>query len=78
MDFLNRIFNEDCLQTMKRIPDGTVDLILQDPPYNITGCEWEYDLDLTDLWKEWKRIIKPNGAILFTAAQPFTSAFTVH
>jgi site-specific DNA-methyltransferase (adenine-specific) len=71
------LFNEDCMLTMKRIASGTVDLILTDPPYNTTQCEWEYDIDLTALWAEWQRILKPNGVICVFADEPFTSRFIV-
>lgn len=67
------LYNEDCIETMKRIPDGSIDLLLQDPPYNTTNCEWDEAINFTELWKEWNRIIKPNGAIIFTASQPFTT-----
>ena len=73
MDFLNKIYNEDCIETMKRIPDGSIDLMLTDPPYNTTACEWEYAIDFNKLWNEWLRIVKPNGAFIFTASQPFTT-----
>jgi len=65
----------DCLERMKEIPDGTVDMILQDPPYNMVACKWDHDimLRIDEYWSEWKRIIKPNGAIVMTASQPFTS-----
>lgn len=67
------LYNEDCIQTMKRIVDGSVDLILTDPPYNTTQCEWEYDIDLPLIWSEWERILKPNGVIVVFADEPFTS-----
>lgn len=70
---LNTIFNEDCLITMSRIESGTVDLILQDPPYGTTDNEWDTIPNLQIMWNEWKRIIKPSGAIIFTASQPFTT-----
>lgn len=73
MDFLNKIYNEDCIETMKRIPDGSIDLMITDPPYNITACDWDKPIDFTQLWEQWNRIIKPNGAMIFTASQPFTS-----
>lgn len=73
MDFLNKIYNEDCIETMKRIPDGSIDLMLTDPPYNITACEWEYAINFDLLWKEWLRVVKPTGAFVFTASQPFTT-----
>jgi site-specific DNA-methyltransferase (adenine-specific) len=74
-----QLINNDCLAAMKDIPNGSVDLILQDPPYNSTQCTWEWDLmdKIEDFWKEWKRIIKPNGAIVMTASQPFTSKLIV-
>lgn len=70
---LNKIYFEDCLETMKRIPDGSIDLMLTDPPYNVTACKWDYAIDLPVLWKEWLRIVKENGAFVFTASQPFTT-----
>jgi len=63
----------DCLTLLKTLPDGSIDLILQDLPYNTTDCHWEYEVDLNVMWNEWGRVIKPNGAIIFTARQPFTS-----
>ena len=72
-EILNNIFNEDCLITMSRIESGTVDLILQDPPYGTTANDWDKLPDLNTMWKEWSRIIKPNGAIIMTASQPFTT-----
>lgn len=67
------LFHEDCIETMKRIPDGSIDLMLTDPPYNTIACEWDKPINLPELWKEWARIIKPNGALIFTSTQPFTT-----
>ena len=67
------LYNEDCIETMKRIPDGSIDLMLTDPPYNTTACEWEYAINFELLWAEWLRIVKPNGTFIFTASQPFTT-----
>ncbi len=67
------LYNEDCLDTMKRIPDGSIDLMLTDPPYNTTNCDWEYELDLPKMWKEWERILKPNGVWAIFCNEPFTS-----
>jgi site-specific DNA-methyltransferase (adenine-specific) len=67
------IQNIDCLELMKTLSSGSIDLILQDPPYNTTNCEWDNAINFPDLWNEWNRIIKPNGAIIFTASQPFTT-----
>ena len=63
----------NCLEVMKSIPDGSVDMILADPPYGTTACKWDSVIDLPLMWEQLKRIIKPNGAIVMTAAQPFTS-----
>jgi len=63
----------DCLERMQQIPSGSVDLILTDPPYGTTACKWDSVIDLTLMWEQLKRIIKPNGAIVMTASQPFTT-----
>jgi len=63
----------DCLERMKEIPDGSVDMILTDPPYGTTACKWDSIIPLEPMWEQLKRVIKPNGAIVMTASQPFTS-----
>ncbi len=63
----------DCLERMKEIPDGSVDMILADPPYGTTACKWDSVIPLEPMWEQLKRIIKPNGAIVMTASQPFTT-----
>ena len=70
---LNKIYNEDCLEGMKRIPDGSVDMILADLPYGTTACKWDEIIPFDLLWKQYERIIKDNGAIVLTASQPFTT-----
>ena len=67
----------DCLERMKEIPDGSVDMVLADPPYGTTACKWDTVIDLPLMWKQLKRVIKPNGAIVMTASQPFTSALVM-
>ena len=67
----------DCLELMKDIPDKSIDMILTDPPYGTTACKWDSVIPFEPMWAELKRIIKPNGAIVFTAAQPFTSALVM-
>src|SRR5690554_4202940 len=64
----------DCLERMKEIPDGSVDMVLTDPPYGTTACKWDSIIPLEPMWEQLKRVIKPNGAIVMTASQPFTSA----
>jgi site-specific DNA-methyltransferase (adenine-specific) len=63
----------DCLERMKEIPDGSVDMVLTDPPYGTTACKWDSIIPLEPMWQQLKRIIKPNGAIVMTASQPFTT-----
>jgi len=67
----------DCLEWMKDIPDGSVDAIITDPPYGTTACKWDTVIDLPLMWEQLRRIIKPNGAIVMTASQPFTSALVM-
>ena len=63
----------DCLEKMKEIESGSVDMILTDPPYGTTACKWDSIIPLEPMWEQLKRIIKPNGAIVMTASQPFTT-----
>ena len=64
----------DCLERMKEIPDGSVDMILTDPPYGTTACKWDSIIPLKPMWEQLKRIIKPNGAIVLFGTEPFSSA----
>ena len=63
----------DCLERMKEIPDGSIDMVMTDPPYGTTACKWDSVIPLEPMWDQLKRIIKPNGAIVMTASQPFTT-----
>ncbi len=63
----------DCLERMKEIPDGSVDMILTDPPYGTTACKWDSIIPLDPMWEQLKRIIKHNGAIVLFGAEPFSS-----
>jgi site-specific DNA-methyltransferase (adenine-specific) len=67
----------DCLERMKEIPDGSVDMILADPPYGTTACKWDSVIDLALMWEQLKRIIKPNGAIVLFGSEPFSSFLRV-
>lgn len=71
---LNTVYNEDCLEGMKRIPDKSVDMILCDLPYGTTSCKWDSTIPFEPLWEQYERIIKDNGAIVLFCQQPFTSA----
>ena len=74
---INKIYLGDCLEVMKDIPDKSIDMILCDLPYGTTACKWDTIIPFEPLWKEYKRIIKDNGAIVLTASQPFTSALVM-
>ena len=67
----------DCLERMQEIPDGSINMVLTDPPYGTTACKWDTVIDLPQMWEQLKRITKPNGAIVMTASQPFTSALVM-
>jgi site-specific DNA-methyltransferase (adenine-specific) len=69
-----RLINADCLEAMRDIPDGSVDMVLTDPPYGTTACKWDSVIPFEPMWEQLKRITKKNGAIVLTASQPFTSA----
>ena len=70
---LNKIYNEDCLEGMKRIDDKSIDMILCDLPYGMTYNKWDTVIPFEPLWEQYERIIKDNGAIVLTATQPFAS-----
>lgn len=76
-NFLNRVIQGDCLEVMRDIPDGSVDMILCDLPYGTTACKWDAIIPFEPLWEQYERIIKDNGAIVLTASQPFTSALVM-
>ena len=70
---LNKIYNEDCLEGMKRIPDGIVDCVICDLPYGTTSCSWDILIPFDKLWEQYDRIIKDNGAVLLFGQEPFSS-----
>ena len=74
---LNEIHHGDCLEIMKDIPDGSIDMILCDLPYGTTACKWDTIIPFEHLWEQYERIIKDSGAIVLTASQPFTSALVM-
>lgn len=67
----------DCLELMKDIPNGSIDMILCDLPYGTTACKWDTIIPFDKLWEQYERVIKPNGAIVLTASQPFTSVLVM-
>jgi len=71
---LDKIYNEDCLEGMKRIADGAVDCIVTDLPYGTTACAWDSVIPFEPLWEQFKRVTKPNAAIVLFGSEPFSSA----
>lgn len=71
------IIHGDCLEIMPTLADKSIDMILCDLPYGTTACKWDTIIPFEPLWKQYKRIIKDNGAIVLTASQPFTSALVM-
>jgi site-specific DNA-methyltransferase (adenine-specific) len=72
-EFLNKVIQGDCLEVMKKIPSGSLDMILSDLPYGTTQNKWDSVIDLKKLWQEYERIIKENGCIALTSQGLFTA-----
>jgi site-specific DNA-methyltransferase (adenine-specific) len=70
---VSEIYNEDCYETLKRLEDKSIDMILQDAPFGVTQNEWDIKPDLNKMWPEWLRVAKDNAAFLFFATQRFAS-----
>lgn len=68
-----KLHNKDCLVAMESIPDNSVDMVCCDPPYGTTQCKWDSVIPLDKMWEQLKRVVKPYGAIVMTAGQPFTT-----
>lgn len=71
---LNKIYNMDCIEWMKLMPDWSVDCIITDPPYWTTACKRDNVIPFDLMREQLKRIIKPNGAIVLFGSEPFSSA----
>jgi DNA modification methylase len=68
-----RLMMGDCLERMADIEDGSVDLIAADLPYQVTACQWDVLIPFAPLWAHFRRLLRPRGAVVLTASQPFTS-----
>ena len=64
----------DCLEKMKDIEDGSIDMVLADPPYGTTACKWDSIIPFDEMWLRLNKLIKPNGAIVLFGSEPFSSA----
>lgn len=67
------LYNDDCFNVLKTLPDQSVDLVLTDPPYGTTAIQWDKVLDFNKMWSELDRVVKPKSNIILFASQPFTS-----
>ncbi len=69
-NYRNKIYNMDCIAGMSLLPDASVDMVMTDLSYGTTDGYWDTIIPFDDLWKQLNRVVKPNGAIVMTAAQP--------
>ena len=69
-----RLYLGDCIEAMRLVPDGVVDMVLCDLPYGTTSCTWDSVIPFEPLWEQWWRVCKPDAAVVLTAAFPFTGA----
>ena len=74
----NHIYNIDCLEGMKDIPDGSVDAVICDPPYEVlnkgnANSQWDRMLPFDQLWEQYRRVVKRNGAIVLFCQGMFTA-----
>lgn len=72
-----KLHQGDCIEVMRGLPDAIVDAVICDPPYGTTRNAWDAVIPLEPMWQELRRIVKPGGAMIFTASQPFSSALVM-
>ena len=72
-EFINSIIEGDALEIMSKLPDNSVDMLLVDLPYGTTQNKWDSVIPLDQLWKEYRRVVKINGAMVFTASGLFSA-----
>ena len=68
-----RLLHGDCLDLMSDIPDGSVDMVMADPPYGTTACKWDSIIPLEPMWVHLKRVVKNNGGVVLFGSEPFSS-----
>lgn len=71
------LWQGDCLELMENIPDGSVDLVLTDPPYGTTQCKWDSVIPFEPMWEQIWRVTKPNAAVCLFGSEPFSSTLRV-
>lgn len=70
-------FKGDCLELLKAVPTGSVDMVFADPPYGITVAAWDSIVDIKAMFAELFRVVRPDGAVVVTANQPYSSRLVV-
>lgn len=68
-----QLYNGDCLEVMKQIPDNSVDMVLCDLPYGTTDCKWDVRIPFDKMWEQYGRVCKENAVIALFGSEPFTS-----
>lgn len=71
------LWQGDCLDLMQNIPDGSVDMVLTDPPYGTTQCKWDSVIPFEPMWEQLHRVTKHNGAVCLFGNEPFSSFLRV-
>ena len=71
------LYNDNCLEVMKKLPENYIDMVFCDLPYGTTQNFWDNIIPFDELWEQYNRVVKDNGAIVLTAQQPFTSKLIV-
>ena len=69
-----RLYQGDCLDVMRSIPDGSVDMVLCDLPYGTTACKWDSVIPLEPLWEQYNRLLKHQGSVVLFGSEPFSSS----
>ncbi len=72
-EFINNVFEGDCLEIMKQLPDKSIDMVLCDLPYGTTQNKWDSIIPLDELWKQYCRVVRDDGAIVLTSQGMFTA-----
>ena len=70
-EFRNKVYLGDCIDIMSTLPKNCVDMVFCDLPYGTTQNKWDCPIDFDELWEEYNRVVKPNGAIVLTTQSPF-------
>ena len=68
-----QLMHGDCLELMQQIPDGSIDMVLCDPPYGTTACKWDAVLPLDKLWEQYNRVLSKKGSVFLFGSEPFSS-----